>query len=220
MDEKEKQVIVEEEKELVESEAAETETENESEQAAKEEKPKKKKKEKLEDKLETIETELKTVKDKYYRALAEMDNFKKRMSEDLKKERKYAGYSLANKLIDSIELFNQTLNMETQDPTLKNFLYGFKMIDDMIYNALKEEGVSLIDTKVGMEFDPKTQQAMDKEYDPEKPEHTVLKIIKKGYTFKDRLLRPSLVVINIKPDETGEAETEQKTEQENENIVQ
>jgi molecular chaperone GrpE len=41
---------------------------------------------------------------------------------------------------------------------------------------------------------------MDKEYDETKPLNTVLKVVKKGYLFKDRILRPSSVVINIKPE--------------------
>jgi len=176
------------------------------------EKTKKKKKEKPEDKLRELEEKLEEFKEKYLRSLAEMENFKKRMNEDLKRERKYAGFSLANKLIDSIVIFNQALNMETNDPNLKNFLYGFRMIDDMIYNSLKEEGVSIIDTKVGDEFDPSKQEAMDKEYDPEFKEHTVLKVVKKGYVFKDRILRPSMVVINIKPEEE-ETESEEIIEE-------
>jgi molecular chaperone GrpE len=83
------------------------------------------------------------------------------------------------------------------------------MIDDMIYNALKDEGVSEIETKIGDEFDPTKQEAMDKEYDPEKPLNTVLKVVKKGYMFKDRILRPSMVIINIEP----ENQTEEKSEE-------
>lgn len=179
------------------------------------EKTKKKKKEKPEDRLHEVEEKLEEFKEKYLRSLAEMENFKKRMNEDLKRERKYAGFSLANKLIDSIVIFNQALNMDTNDPNLKNFLYGFRMIDDMIYNALKEEGVSMIDTKIGDVFDPSKQEAMDKDYDSEKPEHTVLKVVKKGYVFKDRILRPSMVVINIKPEEeeTDSDENIEETEE-------
>ncbi|MBI9008800.1 MAG: nucleotide exchange factor GrpE [Tenericutes bacterium] len=187
-----------EEKEKV-TKASETEEPKEAmDSKESKEKAKKKKKSKPEDQILEIQEELAELKDKYFRSLAETENFKKRLNEDLKRERKYAGYTLANSLIDSIEIFNQALNMETNDPNLKNFLYGFKMIDDMIFNAMKEEGVSVIDTKVGATFDPTKQEAMDKEYDPEKPLNTVLKVVKKGYLFKDRILRPSMVVINIK----------------------
>ena len=206
-EDKEKDVVASEE-ELNQEEAKTEERENKD-------KNKKKKKEKPEDKLHEIEEKLEEFKEKYFRNLADMENFKKRMNEDLKRERKYAGFSLANKLIDSIEIFNQALNMETNDPNLKNFLYGFRMIDDMIFNALKEEGVSIIETKVGDQFDPTKQEAMDKEYDSEKEEHTVLKVVKKGYMFKDRILRPSMVVINIKPKEENQADELEASEIEN-----
>jgi molecular chaperone GrpE len=199
MSEAEKELVVEDEKSLTTEE-----------EITDKEKQKKKKKTKVEDQLDTIQEELTTVKDKYYRALAEMENYKKRTQEDLKRERKYAAQSLADKLIDSIEVFDQALNMETEDKNLKNFLYGFKMIKDMMFNALKDEGVMLIESKVGDSFDPTIHEAMDKEYDPEKEVNTILRIVKKGYKFKDRVLRPSMVIINIKPEEA-----EQNPESEN-----
>ena len=212
-EDKEKDVVASEEETV--QEEANTKEETNAKDKDNKEKSKKKKKDKPEDKLQEIEEKLEEFKEKYFRNLADMENFKKRMNEDLKKERKYAGFSLANKLIDSIEIFNQALNMETNDPNLKNFLYGFRMIDDMIFNALKEEGVSIIETKVGDHFDPTKQEAMDKEYDPEQEEHTVLRVVKKGYMFKDRILRPSMVVINIKPEEENNSDSAEESDQEN-----
>jgi molecular chaperone GrpE len=203
MSDTEKEILVEEEKEVVNEETTN-----------KEEKTKKKKKNKLEDQLEDIQEELQTIKDKYYRALAETENYKKRMTEDLKRERKYAGLSLADKLIDSIEVFDQALNMETQDKNLKNFLYGFKMIKDMMFQALKDEGVMLIESKVGDDFDPTIHEAMDKEYNPDLKDNTILKVVKKGYKYKDRVLRPTLVVTNIKPEEELETENTEEINQE------
>jgi molecular chaperone GrpE len=206
MSETEKEYVVSEEtKELEENEEI-------KEKEVVSEKTKKKKKSKIEDQIEAIEEELRTVKDKYYRTLAEMENYKKRMNEDLKKERKYSALSLADKLIDAVEVFNQALNMETQDPNLKNFLYGFKMINEMIFNALKDEGVIGIESKVGDDFDPTIHEAMDVEYDPNMLENTILKIVKRGYKFKDRVLRPALVVTNIKPEEES---SEKSNEEEN-----
>lgn len=180
----------------------------------KEEKHKKKKKETLEDKLEEIQEELKEVKDKYFRALAEMDNTKKRLQEDLKKERTYASYTLADKMIDSIEIFDQALGIETEDTNFKNFLYGFKMIKDMFMNALNEEGVKVIETKIGDLFDPNTEHAVDKTHDPEIADNTIVKIVKKGYKFKDRLLRPAMVVINIVPKQENESDSSEESPQE------
>lgn len=198
----EKKEEIKKEKEVKEENTSKTKTK----------KSKKKKKPTSEELLLEIQDELEELKEKYFRTLAEMENYKKRVNEDLKRERKYAGFSLASRLIDSIEIFNQALNMETDDKNLQNFLYGFKMIDEMIFNAMKDEGVSVIDTKVGDTFDPTKQEAVDIEYDPEKPENTVLQVRKKGYLFKDRILRPSMVVINIKPKEE-EKESEEETKE-------
>lgn len=188
MEETKKEAFVEEEK-----------TPTTEKEVTKEEKHKKKKKESLEDQIEAISEELNSFKDKYYRSLAEMENYKKRMTEDLKRERNYASYNLSDKLIDSIEIFDQALNVQTEDPNFKNFLYGFKMIKDMFMNSLNQEGVTLIDTKIGDEFDPNTEHAVDTTSDDTLPYNTVVQIVKKGYKFKDRLLRPAMVVINIKP---------------------
>ncbi|MDA3931307.1 MAG: nucleotide exchange factor GrpE [Tenericutes bacterium] len=199
----EKELFDKEEKEKPEQDASNTkEKENKNEETKK----KKSKKSKVEDQLEEIEEELKEFKDKYYRNLAEMENYKKRTTNELIKERKYASQPLADKLIDSLEVFTQALNMKTDDKQMQNFLYGFKMIKDMIYNALKDEGVSAIETSAGDEFNPNIHEAMDTEYHPDKPEHTILKSTKTGYKFKDRVLRPAFVTINLKPDEEIEEE--------------
>ena len=182
----------------------------EQDEKTKDDKVKKKKKNKVEDQLENLEEELKSFKDKYFRALAEMENFKKRMSEDLKRERKYAGMSLADKLIDSLEVFDQALNMQTEDKNLQNFLYGFKMIKDMMFNALKDEGVMIIESKVGDDFDPNIHEAMDKEFNPEFEENKIIKIVKKGYKYKDRVLRPTMVIINIKPEVENNVENDEE----------
>ncbi len=193
---------------------------------SKEEKPehphkkKEKKKPTLEDQIDAIEMELKEIKDKYLRTLAEMENLKKRTQEETKRERKYASMMIADKLIDQIEVFDQALQVKTEDKNFQNFLTGFRMIKDMMYQSLESEGVKLIDTTIGKVFDPNTEHAFDHRYEPDKPENTILEVIKKGYMFKDRLLRPALVVVNIKPEEETsqdkeEKETEKQTIDEN-----
>lgn len=208
------------EKELFEQEELEQQEEKENLDEASDKNKKKKKKskkDKVEDQLEAIQEELDEFKNKYYRNLAEMENYKKRTTNELIKERKYAAQSMADKLIDSLEVFSQALNIETDNKQMQNFLYGFKMIKDMIFNALKDEGVSVIETSVGDEFNPNLHEAMDTKYDPDKPEHTILEIKKTGYKFKDRVLRPAFVIANIKPDEELDKEDENNLEKSKEN---
>ncbi|MFW5794254.1 MAG: nucleotide exchange factor GrpE [Bacillota bacterium] len=173
---------------------------------------KKTKKARIEDQLDELQEELANFKDKYYRNLAEMENYKKRTNKELINERKYASQSLADKLIDSLEVFSQALDTKTEDKAMQNFLYGFKMIKEMIFNALKDEGVSKIDVHEGDEFNPAIHEPMDTEYNPDKPENTILKVTKTGYKFKDRTLRPAFVIINLKPNNENEKEKENKEE--------
>jgi molecular chaperone GrpE len=203
------------EKELFDDELADSSDKKKEKNENEKSKKKKSKKTKVELELEEVEAELKKVNDQYMRLLAEMDNYKKRTANEMLKERKYASQSLADKLIDSIEVFSQALNTKTDDKQMQNFLYGFKMIKDMIFNALKDEGVSEIETKVGDEFDPTIHEAMDTEFNPEKPEHSILKIKKTGYKFKDRVLRPAFVIINMKPNEDIEDLNDEIDEEEN-----
>lgn len=149
--------------------------------------------------LELLSNELLELKDKYWRMLAETDNFKKRNADELKREKQYASQPVADKLIDAIETFEQALSVKTDDPQFKNFLFGFRMIKDMIMNVLVDEGVKAIPIKNGDPFDPNIAQAIDTSHDPALPENVVLKVIKNGYRYKDRLLRPAMVSINIKP---------------------
>jgi len=166
----------------------------------------------IDEKLEEIQNELESVKDKYLRALAEMENFKKRNTEELKRERKYAGQPMAERLIDQLEVFEQALNVQTEDQNFKNFLYGFKMIKDMLFNVLIEEGVTKINLVPGVAFDANTMEPIEATYDPNQPDNTVIQVVKNGYMFKDRLLRPAMVIINQMP------ETEVETETKNENL--
>lgn len=204
-------------KELKEAEGTET-AEPIIETKAEPHKKKEKKKPTLEDKLEEIEAELQNIKDKYLRTLAEMENLKKRTAEESKRDRKYASMNLADKLIDQLEIFDQALNIKTEDKNFQNFLIGFKMIKDMIYQSLESEGVKLIDTKTGDHFNPNLEHAIDTRYVAEAELDTILEVVKKGYMYKDRLLRPALVIINIKP-ETDKQSLNSNLENIDENVA-
>jgi molecular chaperone GrpE len=162
-------------------------------------KPAEKQEPTIESQIEGLASELQDVKDKYLRALAEMENFKKRNNEEVARERKYASMTVCDKMIDSIDIFDKALSVQTDDPNFKNFLYGFKMIKDMMFNVLAEEGVKEIDVQIGDLFDPNVAHAIETTADESKNDNVVVKIVHKGFKYKDRLLRPAMVVINLKP---------------------
>ena len=95
---------------------------------------------------ENKEDELLKMTNSYLRVLADYENFKKRTNEERIKERKYVYQSLFEKLINVIDIFDKAVNMQTDDEKLKNFLMGFKMINDNLKQILEAEGVKKIIT--------------------------------------------------------------------------
>lgn len=153
----------------------------------------------LKEKVQKLEDDNKELKEKYLRTLAETENFKKRIDEERIRERKYGSQRLLEKLVESTDIFDKACNAQFDDPMMKNFLFGFKMINDKIQDALASEGVKKIE--IGKYFDPKFMQAMEVEYDPEKEENEILQVMKTGYMYKDRVLVYAMVKVNKKPEE-------------------
>lgn len=146
---------------------------------------------------EELIVELNKYKDLYLRTLAEFENYKKRMNEERIRERKYFNQSLMERLVSALDIFDRTINIETDDEKLKNFLIGFKMINDNLKQILEDEGVKLIES-IGKQFDPSVHHAIETTYDENYEEGVIIEEIQRGYTFKDRVLRAALVKVNKK----------------------
>ena len=142
-----------------------------------------------------LEEEVKRLKDLYLRTLADTENFKRRINEERIRERKYAAQGLLEKLISVIDIFDQAIGVEADDPKLKNFLTGFTIINKQLNEILEEEGVKKIDARDQI-FDPAYHHAVEVEHDENKEDNIVLEVYQNGYTFKDRVLRPALVKVN------------------------
>lgn len=145
--------------------------------------------------VEEKDSELIKVTNAYLRVLADFENYKKRINEEMIKERKYANQDLLEQLINVLDIFDKAVNIETDDEKLKNFLSGFVMINTNFKQILESHGVKKIITK-GEKFDPRYHHAMETVWEADKEENLILEEMQTGYTYKDRLLRPSLVKVN------------------------
>ena len=174
----------------------------EKDEPSKKEKKNKHKEEqaKLQKKIDELEEELKVQKNEYLKVFAEMENTKKRLKDEAIRDRKYASQKVIGELINPVDMLIQIVNMPSENPEVKNYQMGFQMIANQMAEILKGEGLAPIEA-LGKEFDPKTMQAMSTEWDSEKPEGLVLRVMQSGYMFKDRVLRPAMVVVNKKTEE-------------------
>ena len=148
--------------------------------------------------VEELQKQINELKNEVLKCKANEINFKKHLEEDKMKSIKFANQSLLEKFVDQIDLFDSVVNMKTDDPVLKNFLIGFEMINNNFKQILSDEGVKKIVVKIGDEFDPKIHHPFDTDWNEEFKENAILGELKGGYTYKDRVLRPTLVKINKK----------------------
>lgn len=165
------------------------------EEASKEE-TKKEKKNKYKEQIAKLEADYATLKNDYLKVYAEMENTKRRIKEEAIKDRKYASQKVIGELINPIDMLIQIINMPAPSPEIQNYVIGFQMIANQLLDVLKNEGLAPIEA-MGKEFDPKIMEAVET-VETEDEENIVLKVMQPGYMYKDRVLRPAMVVVSKK----------------------
>ena len=167
-----------------------------------EEETKKEKRNKHKEQVDALELEIKDLKDKMLRNAAELENFKKRMHNERINDRKYASKNLIGEILNPLDQLDRIVNMTTDNDLLKNFLIGFKMINDQLFNVLSSDGLKEIEA-LNKPFDPNLHHAIEKVENKEKENGIVIEVVQKGYTYKDQLLRPAMVKVNEWSEENG-----------------
>ena len=163
------------------------------------------------------------LEDKLARTLAEMENQRRRFEKEKEDAFEYGGFSFAREslnLIDNLERAKQSLeNDKTLKGTdiLKKTLEHFDILKKDLVSTFKKNNVKEIDS-FDKKLDPNFHQAMIEIEDDEKEPGTIIQEIQKGFTMKDRLLRPALVGISKKSSKKNENEIkDEKSEQNQEN---
>jgi molecular chaperone GrpE len=162
-----------------------------------------KKKLTLKDQIELLEQEIKELKDKNLRVVAEYENARKRLDTQRIQDRKYASKYLIDQLLTPLSQLDKIVELPTEDEKLKNFLIGFKMIKDQIFKTLEADGLKEIEA-LNRPFDPNFHEAMEKIHDQSLPNGINVAVINKGYMYKEQLLKPATVKVNEWSEENGE----------------
>ena len=149
------------------------------------------------------------LEDKLARAFAEMENQRRRFEKEKEEAFEYGGYNFAKEalnLIDNLERSKQILkNDETlkDSDALKKMLEHFDIINKDLISIFSKNDIKPIES-INKKLDPNFHQAMMEIEDDEKEPGTIVQEIQKGFTIKDRLLRPSLVGVSKKAEKNQE----------------
>ena len=166
----------------------------------------------------TPEEKIKELEDKVVRALAEMENQRRRFEKEKDDAFDYGGFSFAKEalnLIDNLERSRQILESDEilkDTEALKKTLEHFEIISKDMVSIFSRNGITPI-VSVGKKLDPNQHQAMMEIDDDQKEPGTIIQEIQKGFMMKDRLLRPALVSVSKKT----KIEKEEKNEENKEN---
>jgi molecular chaperone GrpE len=133
----------------------------------------------------------------YLRAVAELDNFRKRTEREIDNARKYAVERFAQELVSVGDSLEAGINAAAQNPG-PALLEGAQGTLKQLYRAFEKAGIKVIDP-AGQPFDPEWHEAMVAQENRDKPANTVLSVIQKGYSLNGRLLRPARVIVSKAP---------------------
>ena len=146
--------------------------------------------------------------DRYLRAAAELDNYRKRAARDKEDAIKYGNEKLIRDILPILDSLDRALQQASELSARNNFeafQQGLELIHTQILGCLERHGVAKIAAK-GEEFDPERHQALMQVETPEVESNRVIDEYESGYTLHGRLLRPSKVSVskNVARDSEGQ----------------
>jgi molecular chaperone GrpE len=137
--------------------------------------------------------------DKYLRALADLDNSRKRMAREYLEKENEANRNLIGKLLPVLDNLERALAIAQkngcQAESCKSFTQGVEMIDGQFRKILEAEGLKPFDDR-GAAFDPNRHDAILAIESPDLPPDTVLDTVERGFLFNNKVLRPARVTVS------------------------
>jgi molecular chaperone GrpE len=145
--------------------------------------------------IQNLTSKLEEADNRYLRLQADFDNFRRRTRLDIEASEKYKAQKLVTELLPALDNFERALQIEADNEQTRSVLQGMEMVYRSLVEALKKEGVEVIEA-VGKEFDPNFHQAVMQGEDENFGSNIVTDEFQKGYILKDRVIRPSMVKVN------------------------
>ena len=154
-----------------------------------------------EDLIEKLNEEITDLKDQRLRAIAELENFRKRAEKDQSDALKYGISNFAKEIInirDNIERAQSSISDEAKNnEAIKSVIEGIDLIAQSVVSTFEKIGIKKIES-LRVKFDHNLHQAMMEIENDELDPGTIVQELIPGYTLHDRLLRPAMVGVSKK----------------------
>ena len=154
------------------------------------------------DQLEAARAERDANYDLYLRAQAELQNYRKRAQKEAEEMRQYQALPIARDLLPALDNLHRALTAAEGSGDVKDLVNGVRLVAKQIEAALGRHNVVPIDS-AGKPFDPNLHQAIQQVETHEHPPMTVVQEVERGFTLKDRVVRPATVIVSAPPTKAG-----------------
>lgn len=145
--------------------------------------------------IQQLKQDVQENEEKYLRLYAEFENYKRRIQKENQTMKAYKAQDVLNDILPTIDNIERALQIEGENEQFQSLKKGVEMIHESLINALKENGLELIETE-GHQFDPNVHQAVVQDDNPDFESGEITQELQKGYKLKERVLRPSMVKVN------------------------
>ncbi len=152
----------------------------------------------LEEQLSKLQAECDALHDQLVRRQADFENYRKRVEREQKEFRQYAEAELVLALLPIFDAFERALSAPADHPNNEEYRKGVELIYKQLLDTLALRGLKPIKA-VGEIFDPYLHHALERVESTHYRDQEIISEFQRGYIFKDRLLRPSLVKVAVHP---------------------
>ena len=149
----------------------------------------------LADQLAAAQAERDDNYQKYVRALADMDTYRRRVMKEREEDRRFAPLPLVKDLLPNLDNLRRAIDAAKTANSIEDLSKGVDMVLKQVDETLAKHGASPI-TSVGQPFDPNLHEAVAQAPSANHPPMTVLQEFERGYVLHDRVIRPSKVLVS------------------------
>ena len=149
--------------------------------------------------LEKAEKEALEMKTRYLRSVADLENYRKRITREKQEIIRSAAANVVESLLPVLDNMKLGLQAAESHPEAKDVTIGFKMVDDQLKRSLNEQGLEEL-IPDGEVFDPNFHECISHQPSAEVEEDTVIQTVRAGYRLNDRLIRAANVIVSSGPE--------------------
>ena len=150
------------------------------------------------DPIETLKAEIESLEDRLARAKADCQNIQRRSAIERAEAIRYANADLMRSLLGVIDDFERSLEAANNTDDTPSVVHGVRLVYENLMKALSQHGLEPIQA-LHQPFDPHCHEAIMQQPSEEHPDGTVLTEVAKGFRLRDRVIRPTKVIVSKAP---------------------